>query len=177
MLILITGGSKCGKSSLAESFFDKFRGKKFYIATMIPYGDEAHQAIERHRKIRSGKGFDTIEKYTDINDIDIPENSGVLVECMGNLCANEMFSDENKIFSSCEKIISGIKKLSEKCSLLVIVSNNVGNDGMNYDCGTAEYIKNLGIINSKIAEFSDIVIECVYGIPVFLKGEKICLNL
>lgn len=176
MLILITGGSKCGKSSLAESFFDKFSGEKFYIATMIPYGDEAHQAIERHRKIRIGKGFTTIEKYTDIDNIDISENSGVLIECMGNLCANEMFSGGYEILNPCEKIISEIKNLSEKCSLLVIVSNNVGNDGINYDYGTAEYIKNLGIINSAISEFSDIVIECVYGIPIFLKGEKICLN-
>ena len=175
MIVLITGGSKCGKSALAENLFRNFQGKKFYIATMIPYGDEAEQAIERHRKIRKDKNFHTIEKYTDIQDIDIPENSGVLLECMGNLCANEMFSEE-KICNPVEKIISGIEKLSEKCSLLVIVSNNVGCDGLKYGFETAYYIKYLGQINQRIALISDTVIECVYGIPIILKGDFLCLN-
>lgn len=175
MLVLITGGSKCGKSALAESFFDNFDGEKFYIATMIPYGEEAMQAIERHRKIRYSKNFETIEKYTDIQNTEIKENSGVLIECMGNLCANEMFSSE-RICNPVEKIISGIKMLNEKCSLLVIVSNNVGSDGVKYDSGTAEYIKYLSFINSEIAEYADIVTECVYGIPIILKGDFLCLN-
>ena len=62
MITLITGGSKCGKSSLAERIICGFSGKKFYIATMKPYGDEAFQAIERHREMRKGKGFKTIGK-------------------------------------------------------------------------------------------------------------------
>lgn len=175
MIVLITGGSKCGKSALAENLFRNFQGEKFYIATMIPYGDEAEQAIERHRRIRKDKNFHTIEKYTDIHDIDIPENSGVLLECMGNLCANEMFSSE-RIYNPVEKIVSGIKNLSEKCSLLVIVSNNVGCDGLKYGFETADYIKYLGQINTDIADIADIVIECVYGIPIVLKGDLLCLN-
>ncbi len=175
MLVLITGGSKCGKSAVAENLFRYFRGNKFYLATMIPYGDEAQTAIERHRKIRKGKGFQTIEKYTDIQDIYIPSDSGVLLECMGNLCANEMFSGE-VINNPVKKIVSGIKEIYNKCSMLVIVSNNVGNDGIEYDSGTAGYIKYLGQINSEIADFSDIVIECVYGIPIILKGDISCLN-
>lgn len=175
MLVLITGGSKCGKSSIAESFFNNFRGEKFYIATMIPYGDDAEYIISRHREMRKEKNFNTIEKYTDIHNIDIPENSGVLLECMGNLCANEMFSSE-KIYNPVEKIISGIENISGKCSLLVIVSNNVGGDGMEYDSGTADYIKYLGQINQRIAVISDTVIECVYGIPIVLKGDLLCLN-
>lgn len=56
----------------------------------------------------------------------------------------------------------------------VIVTNQVGSDGIDYDEGTAEYIRTLGDINRYIAEFADNVVECVYGIPILLKGELPC---
>ena len=65
-MTLITGGAKCGKSKLAEKLLDSFMGNKIYMAAMLPYGEEAEAAIKRHRKLRKGKGFTTIEKYTDI---------------------------------------------------------------------------------------------------------------
>ena len=39
-----------------------------------------------------------------------------------------------------------------------------------------EYIKEMGRIDRRLAEFSDNVIECVYGIPIALKGSVICTN-
>ncbi len=173
MTTFVTGGSKCGKSSFAERILTDFQGRKVYIATMQPFGDDAFEAIERHRKMRAGKGFETIEKYTDIHEISLDADCAVLLECMGNLCANEMFSSE-KINSPAEKIISGIKHLSDSVSHLVIVTNQVGGDGISYAEGTAEYIRVLGEINQSIAAYADNVIECVYGIPVLLKGVFPC---
>ena len=60
MTTLITGGSKCGKSSFAEKLLNDFTGRKIYIATMQPFGADAFEAIERHRKMRAGKGFETL---------------------------------------------------------------------------------------------------------------------
>lgn len=168
MITLITGGSKCGKSSLAEKILDKFSGRKYYIATMHPYGSEAHDAIERHRKMRYGKGFETIEKYTSLNEIVIPDKSTVLLECMGNLCANEMFGD--KIINPVQKITDSIRYLDSISEILVIVTNEVGADGINYTSETMEYISYMGEINRNVADFADNVIECIYGIPVVRKG-------
>ena len=173
MTTLVTGGSKCGKSSLAEHILDGFCGSKIYIATMEPFGDEALEAIERHRRMRAHKGFVTIEKYTDIHEAALETNSAVLLECIGNLCANEMFS-ENSISYPANQIINGIKRLSETASELVIVTNQVGSDGISYEHGTAEYIRLLGEVNRRIADFADNVIECVYGVPIVLKGEIPC---
>ncbi len=174
MIIMITGGSKNGKSRTAEQIADSFRLKKYYIATMEPFSDEAACAIERHRKMRSGKGFETIEKYVDINDIVVEKESVVLLECIGNLCANEMF--ENGIEDPVFKIISGIKKIGDFSNVFVIVTSQVGNDGMEYPDPTMKYIENMGRLNRGIAEISDCVIEVVYGIPLVLKGEKpLCL--
>ena len=173
MTTLITGGSKCGKSSLAENILDSFQGRKIYIAAMQPFGADAYEAIERHRKMRAGKGFETIEKYTDIHELMLSRECAVLLECMGNLCANEMFSGD-LISDPSDKIVNGIKKLSDSVSELVIVTNQVGSDGIVYAEETMEYIRILGEINRRTAEIADNVIECVYGIPVLLKGEIPC---
>lgn len=168
-MILVTGGSKCGKSRYAESLFSGFDGIKYYLATMQPYGDEARAAIERHRNMRENKGFLTVEQYVDILSADICTGSAVLLECLGNLLANEMFR-ENEIIDCAEKIVDNILLLNRKTKLLVIVTNQVGEDGISYETGTAAYIAALGTINRSIAAHADRVIECVFGIPVVLKG-------
>ena len=169
MMILVTGGSKCGKSRFAESLFSDIAGPKIYLATMQPYGAEAFAAIERHRKMRADKGFLTVEQYTDIGRADIPAGSAVLLECMGNLLANEMFRGGG-ITDCADKIVSDILHLHQRTGLLVIVTNQVGSDGICYEAGTAAYIAAIGAVNQKIAANADKVIECVYGIPVTLKG-------
>ena len=173
MITLVAGGSKCGKSRYAENVLNLFGGEKYYIATMSPVGSDAAEIIRRHKKMREGKGYITLECQHDICNADVSENSGVLIECIGNLCANEMFVG-NDIFKPSEKIVSDVKTLSEKVSELIIVTNEVGCDGIEYSEETLLYISQLAEINCKIAEFSDNVVECVYGIPVSRKGAVVC---
>jgi len=173
MMTLITGGSKCGKSALAEQLLADFSGKKYYLATMMPFGEEAEAAIRRHQEIRKNKYFQTIEKYTNLQELVLPQDSAVLLECMGNLCANEMFQ-EHGIFNPAEKILNGVVHLRNQVSELVIVTNQVGSDGIVYPTETMQYIRALGKINQKLAELADTMIECVYGIPVIRKGGIPC---
>lgn len=168
MMVLVSGGSKCGKSGYAESVFEDFSGKKIYLATMQPFGNEAMAAIERHRKARYGKGFSTVERFTDIDKADIPDGAGVLLEDLGNLLANETFSDIPTPDPT-EKILLGIDKIRRAAALFVIVTNNVSADGNAYPDETALYIKNLSELNRAIANRADRVAECVYGIPIARK--------
>lgn len=170
MFILVTGGSKNGRSAVAEKIVVSSGLPLFYIATMIPYGEEGRETVERHRKMRYGKGFRTIEKYTDITETDIPEKSAVLLECVGNLCANEMFSCDCKDPSG--KIFHDIAELNRKTRLLVAVTSQVGSDGTVYERETMEYIAQLGVLNRRLAGLADCVIESVFGIPLILKGER-----
>lgn len=171
-MILITGGSKCGKSSAAEGILDGFEGDKFYIAAMEPFGEEAQKAIERHREMRRGKGFITIERSHDIDTLDIPcknTNSCALLECLTTLCANEMFTQE-EITDPSEKILRGLKSLSKQVEKLLVVTNEVASDGLEYPSGTMEYIRIMSLLNTAAAQLADVVIECVCGIPLLLKG-------
>lgn len=174
MLTVITGGSKCGKSAIAENILSSVKGDKIYIATMEPYCDEAFEAIERHHKMRAGKGFSTIEKYTDIHESDVPDGCGILLECACNLLANETFSAREK--EPVDKIVMGIETLMKKAAHVIIVTNQVGDDGIEYPHETMEYIKNMGELNISLSQMADTVIEAVYGIPCIIKGSYLNEN-
>ena len=172
MMILITGGSKCGKSSVAEGLLNGFPGEKYYIAAMEPYGEDAQRAIARHREMRRGKGFRTIERPRDIGGILLPDGGFpccALLECLTTLCANEMFSPAG-INDPSDRIISGLKALSERVEKLVVVTNEVSADGIEYPEETMDYIRIMSRLNSTVAGLADVVIECVCGIPLVLKG-------
>ena len=95
MLTIVTGGSGSGKSAFAEDKVLAFgEAQRVYIATMHPFDEESHKRIERHRKMRAGKGFETIECYVNLKEQTLPEKGVVLLECMSNLTANEMFEPE-----------------------------------------------------------------------------------
>ena len=173
MITLITGGSKNGKSHIAEDILSDCNGNKYYIATMEPYCDDALEAIARHRAIRRDKGFITIERYRDIGGVDIPRGSNVLLECLPNLCANEMFIG-GSVSDPCDKIFTGIRSLAERCGELVIVTNEVGCDAVAYTDETDSYIEALSRLNRMVADISGRVIEAVFGIAVTLKGERSC---
>ena len=173
MITLVTGGTKCGKSGYAEKVIENFFGPKYYIATMNPVGDDADEIIARHRESRKNKSYITIECPRDIYKLDLPIGCGILLECIGNLCANEMYIGGNVLRPS-DKIIRNIKALGETASELVIVTNEVGCDGNSYSADLMAYVSEIAAVNSGIAEFADNVVECVYGIPVALKGKLIC---
>lgn len=194
MITLVTGGSGSGKSAYAESLLSSCEGIKYYIATMQIYDAEGEKKVERHRKLRAGKGFLTIESPMNVGKIRFAcageseqaqyrqeaerkvqgssEKKSALLECMSNLTANEMFTKDGMKSEEevVEKIVSEIQTLSQKLDNLVIVTNNVFEDGVIYDAGTMEYLRALGRINAALARLADRVAEVVVGIPVELKG-------
>lgn len=125
--------------------------------------------------MRFGKGFKTIECYYDIKKFSLNfhnfEKSVVLFECMSNLAANEIFSAKN--LNVIQDIINALNCISEKSDALIVVTNEVFSDCMNYDTETLNYIKILAEINSIMANMADSVFEVVCGIPLLIKGRCI----
>ena len=189
MITLVLGGSGSGKSAYAEHLLDG-KTNKYYIATMQVYDAEGEKKVARHQRLRAGKGFVTMEQPRDIGEVDFsegaqqametPDRAGqnvmerprcALLECMSNLVANEMFSGADIVSEDAvvAHILQGIKNLSTKVDELVIVSNNVFEDGISYDATTQAYIRALGRINTGVAALADTVTEVVVGIPVSIK--------
>jgi len=173
MLALITGGSGSGKSEYAEGVAVSLAKKKglplIYIATMVPYGAEGAKRIERHRKLREGKGFATIERYVNLKGLNVPKESVILLECLSNLTANEMFEEGGTKERTAEEVLAGVAAIRSGCRDLVVVTNDIFSDGITYDEVTEQYQRDLGEINAALAAGADEVTEIVCGIPIHLK--------
>ena len=173
MFLVITGGSGSGKSAYAEQcVLDFGPAERIYIATMYPFDEECDRRIRRHREMRRQKQFSTLECYTGLKTADIPEDSVVLLECMSNLTANEMYQEGGAGGQTVEETLAGICYLLKRVRHLVVVTNEIFSDGIDYDSETMRYQSYLGQINSEMGRMADQVTEVVYGIPITVKGER-----
>lgn len=172
-LILVTGGAASGKSEHAERLLCGAApaGERLYLAAMQPFGEAAKKRIQRHRALRAGKGFLTVERYTDLAGF-VPERrfGGILLECLSNLLANEMFSPEGAGTGAAHAVTAGVQSLRGYCGTLIVVTNEIFADGNRYPEETARYLRALAGVNRALAAQSDAVYESVCGILCKIKG-------
>lgn len=148
-------------------------GKKLYIATMEPFGADAAERILRHQAMRAGKGFDTVERYTDLDGLELSGRYSVaLLEDAGNLAANELFGAAKEPEEVVRAVAEGVLRLNVQVAELVVVSNDVHASGERYAPETQAWIRCLGIINQRLAAAADTVIEVVCGLPLVLKSSE-----
>ncbi len=175
MTIMILGGSASGKSKIAEDTICSLcSSRKYYIATMKVGNDEENiERVAKHREQRKEKNFVTIECPCNIENAlkEMDTQKNVLLECVSNLAANEMFfgTEITSIEDTVNNVVNGIKTLAKECDNLVIVSNNIFESGSEYDESTRDYIKALGQINRELIDVSDEAYEAVVGIKVRIK--------
>ena len=163
MTVLIIGYPDSGKSGLAEDMVMEMSspGGRIYLATMIPYGEEGRARIEKHRAMRDGKGFVTIEAPFDAADTakkaGIGKDKTVLLECVSNLVANELFEKHTDNKTVIEKITADMISLAGSCRDLIIVSNHFRiTEDFNEE--TVIYAETLDAVNAKLNEMADKVI-------------------
>ncbi len=173
MLYLVLGGASNGKSEFAERLVLRSSHlPRYYLACMQVSDAEDEARVARHRALRQDKGFQTLEQYTDIGKVDILPNSCVLVECLSNLLANEMFSSAGVQESCVENILAGLLVLEEKSACLVVVSNDIFSTGEQYDPLCEQYLDQLAQLNRRLAEEAEAVVEVVVGLPIFHKAPQ-----
>ncbi len=171
MIIFVTGGSGSGKSAYAEERAMSLSPVgRVYLATMENFGRQDQKRIDRHRQLRAGKGFFTVEQTRDLQRSAVPEDTRViLLECITSLAGNELYfagNDEDSAFA-CFK--SGINYLKGKADHLVVVSDLLSSDGIVYPEETMAYIRLMGRINAYMAHAAQEVTEVVCGIPLRVK--------
>ena len=170
--MLVVGGSGSGKSAFAERIACSLSATRTYIATMRRDGTEAQARITRHRKQREGLGFRTLEC-----PLSLPKGTyraGVaLVEDLGNLAANALFAPDGTPRNQ-DRVAQQIQ--AEVLSCLgafehgVVVSNEVGCEGISCFDGTRAWVRLVGTLNCRLASMCDTVVEVLAGQPSVLKG-------
>ena len=75
-----------------------------------------------------------------------------------------------------QEILKGIHHVLSHTEHLVIVTNEIFSDGIEYDPETTRYQQYLGEMNCELAKLADVVVEVVYSIPLVKKGtlEELC---
>ena len=126
------------------------------------------QELTMAQKMSNSRFISKIE-FDKIREKVINSKEVVLLECMSNLVANEIFSPNGRKENVVDIICDGVKKINSLAEHMVIVTNDVFADGANYDESTNDYIAKLGEINCRLGTIADEVYEVAAGIPVRYK--------
>lgn len=182
MLYVVTGASGSGKSEYAEQLLMRLwreagGGKKIYLATMLPYGEEGKRRIARHREMRREKAFQTEECYTGVKAfaqkiLSCEESPFVLLECMSNLIANELFEADGAGEQTVQEVTEGIRLLVHRSKEVVAVTNEVCSESAQDTPEMCRYKQILSEVNRRLTEQAEEMTEVVYGIPLPVKSGK-----
>ena len=175
MTVFISGGAKCGKSSIAQNIAVKLAegGGLYYVATMIPSGKEDDERIRRHLADREGMGFETVECFRSIGSI-ADEKGIFLVDNITSLMQNALFPPETGYemdIQSAQRCTDDLLTFVERVRHAVFVSDYIYSDAERYTESTQAYRKCLADADRKLVKCCDVVIEVTAGIPIIHKGE------
>ena len=120
MRILILGGSKSGKSMLAQRLAKGLAAgnKLYYWATMEPTDSEDDARVARHRLERAGWGFETVEQGKNLpTALPLIDAAGtVLFDSITAALACEMFSADGVDQTAWERLCRDLLTVSPQIS-------------------------------------------------------------
>ena len=151
MFTLVIGGAASGKSEYAEAHV------------------ESRARIARHQAARAHKRFTTVECYRNLSQLTVPPDSNVLLECLGNLVANERYGRQG---GGVAQAVAGGAHLLRQCRHVTVVTNEVFSSGEAYQGDTLSYLRDLAWANRTLARRADRVVELVCGLPCVWKGTE-----
>ena len=174
MLILLSGGSKSGKSMLAQELTRRLAqgNPMYYWAAMEPTDEEDRTRIRRHRQERLGWGYETVEQGRDLEKAfpQVDPMGTVLFDSTTALLANEMFREPFDEGAP-DRCLRSLLALGAYARNVVYVSDSLYSDAGRYDLWTERYRAGLGTIDRGLARVCDAVAEVSAGIPILHKGE------
>lgn len=170
MVVFLTGGSASGKSGWAEGFAAALHrrsgGTLLYLATMEAGDEESRRRVARHRQQRAGRGFITLERPCRLAELTLPPGATVLLEDLGNLCANELYSPGGGGEAA---VLAGLGHLFRRAGQLVVVGCEVFSDGESWQGEMEEYLRLLARAQALCAGEADAAAAVCCGIPRWQK--------
>ncbi|MFA5181275.1 MAG: bifunctional adenosylcobinamide kinase/adenosylcobinamide-phosphate guanylyltransferase [Syntrophales bacterium] len=191
-MILVTGGSRSGKSTFAQQLAESISETRIYLATCPVVDREMADRIEKHRRDRQDRHWQTIEEETDLAGVlgqGVREDRGkgegekgqegaILVDCLTLWINNLLYRAERNGASLSETDIVAasqeVMQAARSCKGAVIfVSNEVGL-GIVPDHFSGRLFRDLaGRCNQVFAREADAVVFMISGIPMWIKGKEL----
>ena len=175
-LILITGGSRSGKSAFAQHLAEEQGGSRLFIATSQPADPEMAERVRCHQKEREGRNWQTVEEPLAPAQVlaGCEPGTTVLLDCLTLWVSNVMHDHELSKKNMDDDVISLLAgKLAQAArefsGSVFMVTNEVGL-GIVPDNPLARRYRDLvGRCNQVIAAEADHVYLVSCGIPISLK--------
>jgi adenosylcobinamide kinase/adenosylcobinamide-phosphate guanylyltransferase len=178
-IILITGGSRSGKSAFAQTTAEALPGPRAYVATCPVIDPETEEHIRKHREARRGKGWETIEETVDLAGV--IRRAGayrtLLVDCLTLWINNLLYAAERRGEHFTEEAAADhCRELIDACGAfpgtVIFVTNELGM-GIIPENETVRRFRDVaGRCNQEIAAAAKTVTLVVSGIPLELKGHN-----
>ncbi len=175
-MILVTGGTRSGKSSTAERLAGELGGRVLYVATAEARDEEMKLRIERHQADRPAD-WGTLDAPRDGVKL-LREREGewdtVLFDCLTLYVTNLVLEHEPE-YRDPEAILAEDMReladyLAENWPQSIVVTNEVGSGIVPVDPLSRLFRDLQGRSNQLFASRADKVYFCVSGIPVQVKG-------
>ncbi len=172
-IYFVTGGSRSGKSTHAESIAASLADDVVYVATCRTEGmdDEMKDRVERHQQSRPAH-WETVENSFELSALArrFPSRT-LLLDCLTLWTAHWMEHDPS-IDATLERLQNGLTALREHKVSAVIVSNEIGSGIVPMGPENRSYRDLIGWANQRVAAEADVVDFVVSGIPMRIKPTK-----
>ena len=175
-IILVTGGTRSGKSSYALQLAENEAAPHCFIATCGVSDPEMAERVKKHQDERSGNMWKTVEETHNLLSA-FTENinySFSLVDCLTLWISNVMerchhastSCEENDIKREIDQLFAYLKKID---ATVVFVTNEIGMGIVPENRLARRYRDLVGYCNRIVASRADDVVLVSCGLPLYLK--------
>ena len=166
-LSLVVGGSRSGKSRMAERLVSETGAPRHYIATAEAWDDEMRLRIAQHQADR-GTDWTTWSVPRDVASVlaQVPPGHVVLLDCATLWLTNHMLAEAD-IAAESQALLAA---LLECAAPVVVVSNEVGWGIVPENALARAFRDHQGRLNQHLAAQAGLVVGVMAGLPMVLKG-------
>jgi len=175
-VILITGGSRSGKSAYGQQMAEQINGPRLFVATCPHTDPEMDERIRRHQRDRQGRAWQSVEEplFLAKQFAGCPAGTTVLIDCLTLWVNNLMYEAEKQRQEFGEDRIAVLAEELGRTArahpgTVILITNEVGLGIVPDNPLARRYRDMVGRCNQVIARAADQVFLVTCGIPSRLK--------
>jgi len=167
-MILIGGGSRCGKSRAALDMLRAAGERRAFIATAQPFDDEMSTRIAWHRAERAPDIVTFEEPFDVAVRIRIEESryDAIVVDCLTLWLSNLMLAERDSIPQDCRELV---ESATASRAEVILVTNEVGCGIVPESALARRFRDEAGRLNQLAAQYAREVHWMVFGIGMRIK--------